>query len=113
MENVRICEAVELMYGPSLQQWAGTKDLDPTALLCKVLPSLVYHSKFLQSPIHRVPGHPLAGIPLVNDPALLPDLNKELVTIKPSPQILTPTGIPPHGHHEKLTTSCLQLLRKR
>jgi hypothetical protein len=32
MENVRIREAVELMYGPSLQQWAGTKDLDPTAL---------------------------------------------------------------------------------
>jgi hypothetical protein len=32
MENVRIREAVELMYGPPLQQWAGTKDSDPTAL---------------------------------------------------------------------------------
>jgi hypothetical protein len=41
MEIVRICEAVELMYGPLLQQWAGTKDLDLTALFCKVLPSLV------------------------------------------------------------------------
>jgi hypothetical protein len=85
MENVRICEAIELMYGPSLQQWAGTKDLDRTALFCNVLPSLVYHSdEFLQSTIRRVPGHPFAGIPLVNDPALLRYL-KELVTIKPSP----------------------------
>jgi hypothetical protein len=28
MENARICETVELMYGPSLQKWAGTKDSD-------------------------------------------------------------------------------------
>ena len=71
MENERIREAVEMMYGPALQKWAGTKDLDPTALLCKVLPSLVYHSEFLQSTIRRVPGHRFAGIPLVNNPALL------------------------------------------
>jgi hypothetical protein len=76
------------MYGPSLQQWAGMKDLDPAALFCKVLPSLVYHLEFLQSTIRRVPGHPFAGIPLVNDPALLLDL-EELVTIKPSPQCWT------------------------
>jgi hypothetical protein len=93
MENVRIHEAVELMYGPSLQQWASTKDLDPAALFGKVLPSLVYHSESLQSTIRRVPGHPFAGIPLVNNPALLRDM-KELVTIKPSPQISTPTGLP-------------------
>jgi hypothetical protein len=108
MENVGIREAVELMYGPSLQQWAGSEGSDPTALFCKVLPSLVYHSEFLQSTIPRVHGPPLAGIPLVNDPALLRDL-KELVTIKPSPQILTPTGMPPHVHHAKLNTSCLAL----
>ena len=28
------------------------------------------------------------------------------MTIKPSPQVSTPTGIPPHVHHAKLTTSC-------
>jgi hypothetical protein len=111
MENARICEAVELMYGPSLQQWAGTKDSDPAALFCKVLPSLVYHWECLQSTIRRVPGRHFAGIPLVNDPALLRDL-KELVTIKASPQISTPTGIPPHVHHVKLTTSCLALCKE-
>jgi hypothetical protein len=113
MENVRICEAVELMYGPLLQQWAGTKDSDRTALFCKVHPSLVYHSEFLQSTIRRVPGHRFAGIPLplVNNPALLQDL-KELVAIKPSPQISTPTGIPPHVHHAKLTKSYLKLCKE-
>jgi hypothetical protein len=99
------------MYSPSLQQWAGTKDSDPAALFCKVLPSLVYHSEFLQSTIRRGPGHPSAGIPLVNNPALLRDL-KELVTIKPSPQISARTGIPPHVHHAKLTTSCLELCKE-
>ena len=110
MQNARIREAVELMYGPALQKWSGTKDSDPTALFCKVLPSLVYHSEFLQMTIRRVPGHPVAGIPLINNPALLRDL-KELVTIEPSPQISIATGIPPHVHHAKLTTSCLELCK--
>jgi hypothetical protein len=62
MEYVRICEAVELIYSPSVQQWAGTKELDRPALFSKVLPSLVYHSsEVLQSTIDRVPGHPFAG----------------------------------------------------
>ena len=108
VENEQICEAIEMMYGPALQKRAGTIDSDPTALFCKVLPSLVYHSEYLQSTIRRVPGHPFAGIPILNHPALLRDL-KELVTIKPSPQMSTPTGIPPHVHHARLTTSYLQL----
>jgi hypothetical protein len=111
MESVSIREAVEMMYGPSLLQWAGTKDLDLTALFCKVLPLLIYHLEFLQSIIRRVPVHPFAGILLVNNPALLWDL-KELVTVKPSPHILTPTGIPPRVHHAKLTTSCLTLCKE-
>jgi hypothetical protein len=37
---------------------------------------------------------------------------KELVTIKPSPHISTPTGMPPHAHHAKPTTSCLVLCRE-
>ena len=96
---------------PSLQQWAGTKDFDPSALFCKVLPSLVYHLEYLQSTIRRVPGHPFAGIPILNHPALLRDL-KELVTIKPSPHISTPTGIPLHVHHAKLPTSYLTLCKE-
>jgi hypothetical protein len=59
----------------------------------------------------RAPGHPFAGLPLVNNPALLRDL-KELVTIKPSPQISTPTGIPPLVHHARLTTSCYALCKE-
>jgi hypothetical protein len=59
-----------------------------------------------------VPGHPFAGIPLVYNPALLLDLLKESVTIKPSPQISTPTGIPPHLHQARLTTSCLALCKE-
>jgi hypothetical protein len=54
LTNIRICEAVELMYGPALQQWAGTKDSDRTALFCKVLPSLVFHLEFLQLIIRRL-----------------------------------------------------------
>ena len=72
---------------------------------------LVYYSEFLQSTIGKVPGHPFAGILLVNNPALLGDL-KEFVKIKPSPQISTPTGIPPHVHHAKLTASCLTLCKE-
>jgi hypothetical protein len=34
------------------------------------------------------------------------------VTIKPSHQISTPTDIPPHVHHAKLTTSCLTLCKE-
>ena len=95
------------MYGPSLRKWVGTNDSDPTALFCKVLASVVYHSDFLQSVIRRVPGHPFAAIALLNSPALLQEL-KALVTINPSPQISTATGIPPHVHHAKLTTACLE-----
>jgi hypothetical protein len=71
MEKVRFCEAVELMYNPSLQQLTGRKDLDPAARFCKVFPSLKYNLDFLQSTIQRVHGHHFAGIPLINDPTLL------------------------------------------
>jgi hypothetical protein len=58
--------------------------------------------------ILRVPGHPFSGILLLNNPALLRDL-KVLDTIDPNPELSTPTGIPPHIHHAKLTRSCLEL----
>jgi hypothetical protein len=45
---------------------------------------------------------------LLNNSALLRDLTA-LVTLDPSPQVLTATGIPPHVHHAKLTKSCLEL----
>jgi hypothetical protein len=108
METPRIREAMELMYGPALSKWAGTKDCDPTALLCKLLPSVVFHSEFLKETIRRVPGHPFSGIPLLNNPALLQDL-KGFVTLERSGSVTTPTGIPPHIHHAKLTTRCLDL----
>jgi hypothetical protein len=111
MENERIREAIDLMYGTALSKWADHVDSDPTALLCMVLPSVVYHSEFLKETIRRVPGHPFAGIPLLNQPALLRDL-KALVTLAPSPHVCNPTGIPPHVHHAKLTTSCLNLCQQ-
>jgi hypothetical protein len=67
MENALICEAIELMYGPALSKWVNTRDSNPTALLCKVLPSVVYHAEFLKETIQRVPGHPLSGISLLNN----------------------------------------------
>jgi hypothetical protein len=55
MENPRIHEkAIDLMHGPALSKWVGTRDSDPIALFCKVLPSMVYHSEFLKSTIQRV-----------------------------------------------------------
>jgi hypothetical protein len=89
-------------------EWVGTRDSDPTAIFCKLLPLVVYHSDFLKATIQRVPGHPFSGIPLLNNLALLRDL-KALVTLDPSPQVLTATRIPPHVHHAKLTKSCLEL----
>ena len=108
MANELIKEAMLLMYGPALKKWVGTSDSDPTALFCKVLPSVIFHSEFLKETIRRVPGHPFSGIPLLNHPALLRDL-KLLVTLKASPHVSMATGIPPHIHHAKLTTSCLEL----
>jgi hypothetical protein len=109
MENPLICKAIELMYGWALSKWVDTRDFDPTALLCKVLPLKVYHLEFLKEMIRRIPGHPFSGILLLNNTALLLLDQKALVTLNASPQVLTPTGILPHIHHTKLTTSCLNL----
>jgi hypothetical protein len=71
MEHPRIGEAIELMYSPVLNKWGGTKYSNPTALLCKLLPLVVYHLEFLKESIQRVPGYPFSWIPLQNNPALL------------------------------------------
>jgi hypothetical protein len=73
MEHPQIWEAIDLMYGPALSKWGGTKDTDPTELLCKLLPLVVYHLEFLKEMIQRVvpAGHPFSGILLLNNPALL------------------------------------------
>jgi hypothetical protein len=93
---------------PALSKWVDTRDSHPTAIFCKLLPSVVYHSDYLKATIRRVPGYAFSGIPLLNNSALLRDL-KALVTLDPSPQVLTAIGIPPHVHHAKLTKSCLEL----
>jgi hypothetical protein len=108
MEHPQIWEAIKLMYRPELNKWGGTKYSDPTALLCKLLPLVVYHSEFLKETIRRVPGHTFSGVPLLNNPALLRDL-KEFVMLERSAQVMTPTGIPPHIHHATLTTRCIDL----
>jgi hypothetical protein len=45
---------------------------------------------------------------LLDNPALLRDL-KEFMTLECSGSVMTPTGIPPHIHHPKLTARCLNL----
>jgi hypothetical protein len=43
MEHPRIREAIDLMYGPALSKWVDTRDSDPAAIFCKLLPLVVYH----------------------------------------------------------------------
>ena len=71
MENPTIKEAIELMYGDILKKWGEDSHSDPTGLLCFVLPSVVYHSDFLQATIREFPGHPFSAIPVLNNPELL------------------------------------------
>jgi hypothetical protein len=51
MEHSRIREAIYLMYSPALSRWVGARDSDPTAIFCKLLPSVVYLSDFLKAMI--------------------------------------------------------------
>ena len=118
VENEHVWEAMNLMYGPILNNWADTPQ-DPTGLLLRLLASVVYHFDWIQSMSQSGTEHIFNAIPLVFKPELVEEL-KKLVTIEPSVIIDEATGIPPHVEHcfklEKLlgvANECLQLLKNQ
>jgi hypothetical protein len=64
-------------------------------LLLSCLASTVYHAPSLIKTSSKHPGHLFTQILILNDPALISQL-KKLITTKPSTQIHSPSGIPPH-----------------
>jgi hypothetical protein len=91
--NEDVAEAMDLMYATIVQKHGGTS-IDPTGILVRVLPSIIFHSEWLADQARDTPGHPFGTIPLLNNPNLLSRL-KLLVTTEPGGQILRATGIPP------------------
>lgn len=99
MGNDLIKEAMGLMYGPILQRWGEEPtNANPTGLLLRVLPAVVYHSEFLDTWMREKPGHLFANIPLLQRRDMLSGL-KALVTTEPSESMRIATGIPPHIRH--------------
>lgn len=108
MANEFIREAMDLMYGPILTAWRGKGVRDITAILLRVLPSVVHHSDFLDDWMRRVPGHPFSSIPLLHRRDLLLRL-KGLVTTKATESMKVATGIPPHIEHARQMKKCIDL----
>lgn len=110
MGNEYVTKAMTMMYGPILECWAGTQ-VKPTSLLLWLLPSMVHHSDFLFEVIRSVPGHPFLSILLLQNLELLGCL-KELATTKPTENMKTATGIPPHIHLAVMMKSVLDCCRE-
>ena len=118
MENIFVCEAMEIMYGPILTTWANTPQ-DPTALLLRLLASVVYHMKWVNTIAQTRTDHPFNSIPIVSKPRLVEELTK-LISTEPSAMISEATGIPPHVEQSmklhtllSVTTECLSLLKNQ
>ena len=83
------------MYGSILDEYEG-KPNDPSALILRCFPSLIYHSDKLIAVMVNTPGHDFTKLPLLHDRDLLNRL-KALVTLEPTPNVMdVATGIPPH-----------------
>jgi len=63
--------------------------------LLRSLVNVVHHLDTVQQLIEKNPHNALTQIPIYSDHLLLEEL-KKFVTLKPSPKISKPTGIPPH-----------------
>ena len=113
MSNEKVKEAMNLMFATILQIWGRTA-VDPMGILLYCLASVVWHVDFLKDMAARHPGHPFSMIPFLSNPTLLNDL-KELVTLEPKGQVLTPTGVPPHVQHasvaKKILSLCVETLK--
>jgi hypothetical protein len=66
MSNPYVNEAMQLMYGPILRKWSN-HEVDPTGLLLRCLPSVVYNSEFLKEWARNIPAHSFGTIPLLNN----------------------------------------------
>jgi hypothetical protein len=93
MLNNDVIEAMNLMYATILQKH-GQASMDPTGMLLRVLPSIIYHSEWLADQARYIPGHPFATIPLLNNTKLLSWL-KLIVQTESGRQLLHAMGIPP------------------
>ena len=95
MSNPDIKWAMRMMYGSILDEYEG-KPNDPSALILRCFPSLIYHSNKLIAVMVNTPGHDFTKLPLLHDRDLLNRL-KALVTLEPTPNVMdVATGIPPH-----------------
>ena len=57
LENVDICEALHLMYGSIITKWGGS-ERDPTAMLMRVLASVVHHFDWIKMITAKRTNHP-------------------------------------------------------
>ena len=62
MGNVKIHEAMNLMFATVLQKWGGSA-VDPTGILLLCLTYVVWNVEFLKSIAAAIPGHPFGMIP--------------------------------------------------
>ena len=116
MENEFVREAMNLMYGPILTSWSN-KPQDPTALLLRLLASVVYHFSWIEKMAQLTTDHPFNAVPLIFKPELVAEL-KKIVTTESSLVIHDATGIPPHVEHSiklqkllQIADECLNLLQ--
>ena len=93
-ENVK--EAMHLMYGPILVQWADS-DQDPTTLLLRVLASVVYNFDWIKKTAAARTDHPFNSIPLMFKHDLVETL-KGLISIKPLSVIEMKVAAARKGH---------------
>ncbi len=92
-DNPHIQEGMRLYFGGILGRFSG--DGIEGALLL-FLASIVYHAdSFLLPEIADNKNHPFLSIPILSKPDLLRKL-QGLVTLKPTGDVMKPTGVPLH-----------------
>ena len=107
------------MYEYIINRWSGSNE-DPTALLLRVLASVIYHFDWIQSQATALgTDHPFNSIPFMFKPELVLRL-KGMITTKESSILTRATGIPPHVEQsmnlQKLfnaTNECVTLLKSQ
>ena len=108
MEYPDILEAMNLMYGPILEQWSGNEEVNPTGLLLFVFALVIYHLELLHNWVTVQPRHPFCLMTFLNNPKLLSRL-KLKVTLYAVGQSKHATGIPPHIENVCLCAKMLRL----
>ena len=108
--NNHLKKAFHICYGKIVE--AEGDNNFTKAILTRCLASLIYHADELQKVVARNSGHPFGNIKLFQNPDLLEDC-KKLVTVKPTPGILTvSTGVSPHSKTMKVLNQIVGFLQK-